>query len=104
MKKYKIKPERIFSHASTATLKTDNSPLFVELDSNYFEQKKNLYVLFPNDTTEFNKFLKEINLSFTIDEVSIITYNYIDGNFNITIGYGNGTTQHISLSNIDFFF
>jgi len=40
MKKYKIKSDRIFSHASTATLKEQKSPLFVELDQNYFQQKK----------------------------------------------------------------
>jgi len=40
MKKYKIKPDRIFSHSGTATLKEQNSPLFVELDENYFQPKK----------------------------------------------------------------
>ena len=40
MKKYKIKPDHIFSHSSTATLKEENSSLFVELDQNYFQPKK----------------------------------------------------------------
>lgn len=40
MKKYKIKADKIFSHSSTATLKEQNSPLFVELDQNYFQPKK----------------------------------------------------------------
>jgi hypothetical protein len=40
MKKYDIKPENIYSHASTATLKIEKSPFFVELDENYFEPKR----------------------------------------------------------------
>jgi len=40
MKKYKIKYDRVFSHSSTATLKEKNSPLFIELDENYFQPKK----------------------------------------------------------------
>jgi N-acetylmuramoyl-L-alanine amidase len=40
VKKYKIKSDRVFSHSSTAMLKEQNSPLFVELDQNYFQAKK----------------------------------------------------------------
>lgn len=40
MKKYKIKQDKLFSHSSTARLKEQNSPLFVELDPNYFRAKK----------------------------------------------------------------
>jgi len=40
MEKYNIKPENIYSHASTATLREQRSPFFIELDPKYFEAKK----------------------------------------------------------------
>ena len=40
MKKYKIKPSDIYSHASTSELREIRSPLFKELDEKYFEFKK----------------------------------------------------------------
>jgi N-acetylmuramoyl-L-alanine amidase len=39
MKKYGIGSDKIYSHQSTATLKEEGSPLFVEKDENYFEPK-----------------------------------------------------------------
>jgi hypothetical protein len=40
MNKYNIRPDNIYSHSSTGTLREKRSPLFVELDENYFEHKK----------------------------------------------------------------
>ncbi len=38
--KYNIKQDRIYSHSGIGTLREQRSPLFVELDENYFEPKK----------------------------------------------------------------